>query len=90
MSAYDGSADITPIVDLVGAIIRLQQDRIRLHLMEKGDKALTVDRMVIDDQNFHGFLLSAGPLALRKVFRRPTLVLGPSEDPHLIYFESEQ
>jgi hypothetical protein len=39
---------------------------IRLHLIKKGDKAPSVDGMIIDDQNFHGFVLSARSSALRK------------------------
>jgi hypothetical protein len=37
-----------------------------LQLIEKGDKAPSVDGMIIDGQNFHGFVLSARSLALHK------------------------
>ena len=48
------------------AIYRLQQGRAWFHLIKKGDQAFSVDGMIIDNQNFHCFILSTRPLALRK------------------------
>jgi hypothetical protein len=70
----------------LGAVIRLKQGRIGFHLLEKGYQALSVDWVIINDQNFHGFLLSARLLVLRKWVANgqhdPRSVLGPTS--HLL------
>jgi hypothetical protein len=58
-------------------------------LIEESDKALSIDGVIIDDQDFHGSDYWRGyPLWARNFFRQ-TMVLGPSADPRPIYFKSE-